>query len=130
MQRAWQQRIASLSRGLRERARGALPLAAAVTTTLLIAAAVVPARAHAIDLFPLDDLAGSALKEVGGVALGGLKITASTIAQLLGAIVYALADLLIPKSLVKAGVGGIKWLVGLPQLGSAPAGTTSAVRMP
>jgi hypothetical protein len=130
MQRALRHRITSLSVGLRGRARGALPLVAAMTVALLVTIAVVPARAHAIDLFPLDDLAGSALKKVGGVALGGLKITASTIAQLLGAIVYALADLLIPKSLVRAGVGGIKWLVGLPQLGSAPAGTTTAVRMP
>src|ERR1700710_2937667 len=106
MQRARRHRIASLCCALRGHARGALPWVAGVTAALLVIAAVVPARAHAIDLFPLDDLAGSGLKKVGGVALGGLKVTASTIAQLLGAIVYALADLLIPKSLVKAGVGG------------------------
>ena len=61
--------------------------------------------AHAADLFPVDDWLGSGLKAAGDVVLGPLKVGAEEIARLLVTIVGALADLLVPKSLVKRGPG-------------------------
>ena len=91
-----------------------------------------PAPAHAADLFPVDDWLGAGLKGAGDVVLGPLKLGATEIAQLLATIVGALADLLIPKSLVNAGLGGIKWLVQLPPVGAdaTPAAGVPDVRMP
>ena len=62
-------------------------------------------RAHAADLFPVDDWLGDGIKKAGDVVLGPLKLGAKEIAQLLATIVGALADLLVPKSLVRAGRG-------------------------
>jgi hypothetical protein len=108
--------------------RAAVPLAAA----LLAARAAWPAPANAADLFPVDDWLGSGIKKAGDVVLGPLKLGVKEIAQLLAAIVGALADLLVPKSLVNAGLGGIKWLVQLPPVGSdaTPEPGVPSVRMP
>ena len=51
--------------------------------------------------------------------LGPLKLGAKEIARLLATIVGALADLLVPKSLVRAGLDGIRWLVQLPPVGAS-----------
>src|SRR4051812_31150909 len=111
-----------------------LPAIGAMTVALLAARAALPASAHAADLFPVDDWLGDGLKKAGDVVLGPLKFGAKEIARLLVTIVGALADLLVPKSLVRAGVDGIRWLVQLPPLGhqfGANAGAGSeAVRMP
>ncbi|MDA0167164.1 hypothetical protein OM076_43290 [Solirubrobacter ginsenosidimutans] len=92
----------------------------------------MPASAHAADLFPVDDWLGSGIKKAGEVALGPLKVGAEEIARLLATIVGALADLLIPKSLVRAGIDGIRWLVELPTVGNevSATGAVGAVRMP
>lgn len=118
-------------RALRHGARLA-PVVAAVTAGLLVVRGIAPASAHAVDLFPIDDWIGDGLKSVGKVVLGPLKLTAGAIAHLLGAIVAALADLLIPKSLVNAGLGAIKWLVELPPLGASPTAPegVASVHMP
>ena len=130
LRRLTRRSAASLAR----RVRGALPVLAAVTATLLVVRGIAPAQAHAVDLFPIDDWIGDGLKAIGDVVLGGLKFGAREIAKLIGTLVVALADLLIPKSLVKAGVNGIKWLVQLPPLGAAGGvdtlGAAAPVRMP
>ena len=66
------------------------------------------------------------------MVLGPLKVGAESIARLLVTIVGALADLLVPKSLVRSGVDGIRWLVSLPPVGTEvdPAGMAVGVRMP
>lgn len=109
-------------------ARAALALA----LTLLVGRAIWPAPANAADLFPVDDWLGSGIKKAGDVALGPLKLGVKEIAGLLAAIVGALADLLIPKSLVNAGLDGIKWLVQLPPVGAdaTPQPGAPDVRMP
>ena len=117
------------------RAAQALPAVVALTLVLLAARAAVPASAHAADLFPVDDWLGGGLKKAGDVVLGPLKFGAEQIARLLVTIVGALADLLVPKSLVRAGVDAIRWLVQLPPLGQqfdarARARRSEAVRMP
>jgi hypothetical protein len=92
----------------------------------------MPANAHAADLFPVDDWVGSGLKKAGEIALGPLKLGAEEIARLLATIVGALADLLVPKSLVRAGIDGIRWLVELPPVGNevSAGGAIGEVRMP
>lgn len=114
------------------RARTVAPAVVAVTAALLTVRAAVPAPAHAVDLFPIDDWIGDGLKGVGKVVLGPLKLTAEGIAHLIGTIVAALADLLIPKSLVRAGVRAVRWLVELPPLGSSPSrpGGVPSLSMP
>src|SRR5690242_8497451 len=109
-------------------ARAAIALACAV----LLVRAAAPATAHAADLFPVDDWLGSGLKKAGEVALGPLKLGAEEIARLLATIVGALADLLVPKSLVRAGIDGVRWLVELPPVGTevSATGVTGGVRMP
>jgi hypothetical protein len=104
----------------------------AVTAALLGLCAAWPAPAHAADLFPVDDWLGDGIKQAGDVVLGPLKLGAKEIAQLLATIVGALADLLIPKSLVRAGLNGIRWLVQLPPVGvdATPEPGVPAVRMP
>ena len=64
--------------------------------------------------------------------LGPLKLGAEEIARLLATIVGALADLLVPKSLVRAGLDGIRWLVQLPPVGTPVGRSTGGrrVRMP
>src|SRR4051794_18851233 len=101
------------------RAVACVPLVCAVAAALLVLRAAAPAPANAADLFPVDDWLGAGVKKAGDVALGPLKLGAGEIARLLATIVGALADLLIPKSLVKAGLGGIRWLVELPPVGTA-----------
>src|SRR3954451_10369415 len=105
---------------------------AGVTVVMLAARAVVPASAHAADLFPVDDWLGDGIRKAGGVVLGPLKVGTEEIARLLVTIVGALADLLVPKSLVRAGVDGIRWLVQLPPVGTEldASGAVSGVRMP
>src|SRR3954451_6694526 len=107
---------------------------AGVTMVMLAARAAAPASAHAADLFPVDDWLGDGIRQAGGGVLGPLKIGAGEIARLLVTIVGALADLLVPKSLVRAGVDGVRWLVQLPPVGhqfGANAGAGSeAARMP
>ena len=64
---------------------------------------------------------------------GPLKLGAKEIARLLATIVGALADLLVPKSLVRAGLDGIRWLVQLPPVGTQRARRSRGcpdVRMP
>ena len=117
------------------RARRTFLAVAAVLGALLISQTVAPASAHAADLFPVDDWIGDGLKKTGEVAVGPLKLGAEQIAKLLAAVVGALADLLIPKSLVRAGVDGIAWLVQLPPVGSSltpssDGGYALTVRMP
>ena len=75
---------------------------------------------------------GAGLKKAGDVALGPLKLGVEQIAKLLATIVGALADLLVPKSLVNAGLDGIKWLVQLPAVGTdaTPTPGVPQVRMP
>src|SRR3954451_5753678 len=90
---------------------------AGVTVVMLAARAVVPASAHAADLFPVDDWLGDGIRKAGGVVLGPLKVGTEEIARLLVTIVGALADLLVPKSLVRAGIDGVRWLVELPPVG-------------
>jgi hypothetical protein len=104
----------------------------ALTAALLALRALWPAPAQAADLFPVDDWLGDGIKQAGDVVLGPLKLGAKEIAQLLATIVGALADLLIPKSLVRAGLNGIRWLVQLPPVGAdaTPAPGVPAVRMP
>jgi hypothetical protein len=115
------------SRRMRRAAAAATFAAAAA----LVAVAAVPASAHAADLFPIDDWIGEGLKSAGDVVLGPLKIGATEIARLLATTVGALADLLIPKSLVNAGLDGIRWLVAVPTLGTDPSGGPgSDVTMP
>lgn len=106
------------------------PAVAAATVTLLIVRGIAPAPAHAVDLFPIDDWIGDGLKSVGKIVLGPLKLTAEGIAHLLGAIVAALADLLIPKSLIDAGLGAVKWLVELPPLGTPTTSEIVSAPMP
>lgn len=115
-------------RRAQELAAPALMLAA----TLLVVRAVWPAPANAVDLFPVDDWLGSGIKKAGDVVLGPLKLGVKEIAALLAAIVGALADLLIPKSLVNAGLDGIKWLVQLPPVGTdaTPQRGAPDMRMP
>src|SRR3954453_3969146 len=91
----------------------------ALTMAFLAVRSAAPAPANAADLFPVDDWLGAGIKKAGDVALGPLKLGAEEIARLLATIVGALADLLVPKSLVKAGLGGIRWLVELPPVGTA-----------
>ncbi len=117
------------------RGRAVLPTVAAVAVGLLVARAAWPAPAHAVDLFPVDDWLGDGIKKAGDVVLGPLEFGAEEIAKLLATIVGALADLLVPKSLVRAGVDGIRWLVSLPAVGAAAVPTTDggyalSVRMP
>src|SRR3954464_3889469 len=100
------------------RAARAVPVVLAVTVALLVARAVLPARASAAVLFPIDDWVSSGLSKVGGVVLGGLRIGARDIARLIAGVVTALADLLIPKSFVRAGLDGVRWLVELPPVGT------------
>src|SRR3954451_17358703 len=109
-------------------ARAVLALAGA----LLVARAAVPASASAADLFPVDDWLSSGLKKAGEVVIGPLKLGAGEIARLLATIVGALADLLVPKSLVRAGLDGVRWLVELPPVGTpvSQAGAAGGVRMP
>src|SRR4051794_35181649 len=104
----------------------------AVTAAALTVSAAWPTSAHAADLFPIDDWLGSGIKGASEVVLGPLKIGAEAIARLLVTIVGTLADLLVPKSLVRAGVDGIRWLVALPPVGVpvTGGGSTEAVRMP
>ena len=108
------------------------PAVLALAAALLVVRAAWPAPAHAADLFPVDDWLGDGIKQAGDVVLGPLKLGAEEIAQLLATIVGALADLLIPKSLVRAGLNGIRWLVQLPPVGvdATPAPGVPAVRMP
>jgi hypothetical protein len=108
------------------------PTVAAITVGLVALRAAWPAPANAADLFPVDDWLGEGLKKAGDVALGPLKLGAKEIAELLATIVGALADLLVPKSLVNAGLGGIKWLVQLPPVGAdaTPDPGVPDVRMP
>src|SRR3954452_19067219 len=97
---------------------GRVARAAGVLTVVLLAVrAVVPAPANAVDLFPVDDWLGAGIKKAGDVVLGPLKLGAEEIARLLATIVGALADLLVPKSLVRAGLDGVRWLVELPPVG-------------
>src|SRR4051794_11341708 len=107
-------------------------VAAAVAAVVLGLDAAVPASARAADLFPVDDWLGSGLKGAGEVVLGPLKLGAGAIARLLVTIIGALADLLVPKSLVKAGLDGVRWLVELPPVGSGvnATGEGLGVRMP
>ena len=117
---------------LRGASRALAPVAVAVAALLAVRAAW-PAPAHAADLFPVDDWLGDGIKKAGDVVLGPLKLGAKEIAQLLATIVGALADLLVPKSLVNAGLDGIKWLVQLPPVGAdatPAAGRAATVRMP
>lgn len=109
---------------------GLVPVVAGVTAALLVVRGIAPAPAQAVDLFPVDDWIGDGLKGIGKIVLGPIKLGAEGIAKLLGAIVAALADLLIPKSFVEAGVGAIRWLVELPPLGTDPAAGVTAPRMP
>jgi len=104
----------------------------AATGGALLVAALVPASAYAVDLFPVDDWLGSGIKKAGEFMLGPLKLGAEEIARLLATIVGALADLLVPKSLVRAGLDGIRWLVQMPPVGMPVAenGAIGAVRMP
>jgi hypothetical protein len=119
--------------GLTQRSAGEFARATLVFAgALLLVRAVWPAPANAVDLFPVDDWLGSGIKKAGDVVLGPLKLGVKEIAALLAAIVGALADLLIPKSLVESGIGGIKWLVQLPPVGTdaTPQGGSPDVRMP
>src|SRR3954453_23107943 len=104
----------------------------AVAAALLVARAAVPANAHAADLFPVDDWLSSGLKKAGEVVIGPLKVGAGEIARLLATIVGALADLLVPKSVVRACLAGVRWLVELPPVGTpvSQAGVAGGVRMP
>lgn len=110
------------------RAGGALT----ATAVALAVSALFPSAALAVDLFPVDDWLGSGIKGLGEVALGPLKVGAESIARLLVTIVGALADLLVPKSLIRAGLDGIRWLVALPPVGTAvdESGAAAGVRMP
>ena len=112
--------IAATSRSVARsrRARELAPVASRSRPALLAVRAAWPAPAHAADLFPVDDWLGDGIKKAGDVVLGPLKLGAKEIAQLLATIVGALADLLVPKSLVSAGLDGIKWLVQLPPVGA------------
>lgn len=120
-------------RGVRSwpRLKRAVSAVVALTVGVLAVRAAAPASASAADLFPVDDWLGSGLKKAGDVVLGPLQFGVKEIARLLVTLVGALADLLVPKSLVRAGVDGIRWLVQLPPLGQS-AGTThaSGMRMP
>ena len=117
------------------RGRAAAPAVLAAAAALLAVRAAWPAPAHAADLFPVDDWLGAGIKKAGEVALGPIKLGAEEIAKLLATIVGAIADLLIPKSLISAGMDGIRWLVSMPAVGAAatPAadgGSVLSVRMP
>jgi hypothetical protein len=105
---------------------------AALTLALLMAAALLPRPALAVDLFPVDDWLGDGLKSAGEVVLGPLKVGAEELARLVATTVAALADLLVPKSLVEAGIDGIRWLVQLPPVGTevSATGVASGVRRP
>jgi hypothetical protein len=115
---------------------GRLPALLTALAAVLVVRAAWPTPAHAVDLFPVDDWLGDGLKEAGDVVLGPLEFGAKEIAKLLATLVGALADLLIPKSLVNAGIDGIRWLVSMPAVGAAavPAGGDGGyalqVRMP
>src|SRR5262245_42556880 len=113
-------------------ARAVMPAAVVLSAAMLTVRAVWPAPANAVDLFPVDDWLGAGIKKAGDVALGPLKLGVEEIAGLLAAIVGALADLLVPKSLVDAGLDGIKWLVQLPPVGAdaTPEPGAPDVRMP
>jgi hypothetical protein len=108
------------------------PRGAATVVAVLVVCAVVPASAQAADLFPVDDWLGGGIKQAGEVALGPLKLGAEEIARLLTMIVGALADLLVPKSLVRGRLDGVRWLVELPAVGSevSASGAVVRVRMP
>lgn len=112
--------------------RGRAASAAALSGGLLLLAAIAPASAHAADLFPVDDWLGDGIKKAGEVVLGPLKLGVEEIARLIATVVGALADLLVPKSFVRAGIDGVRWLVALPPVG-APVdnrGLATSVRMP
>lgn len=116
-------------------ALAALPAVFAVAVGMVAVGAVWPAPAHAADMFPVDDWLGEGIKKAGEVALGPIRFGAKEIAKLLATIVGALADLLVPKSLVRAGLDGIRWLVSLPAVGAAATpiadgGYALSVRMP
>src|SRR3954468_20132121 len=100
------------------RAARVVRAAGALACAVLLVRAAVPASASAADLFPVDDWLGSGIKRAGEVVLGPLKLGAGEIARLLAMIVGALAALLVPKSLVRAGLDGVRWLVELPPVGS------------
>src|SRR3954471_13632440 len=102
------------------RRRGAAAPPAILTTTgvALVVAGVVPASAQAADLFPVDDWLGEGIKQAGEGVLGPLKVGVEEIARLLATVVGALADLLVPKRFVRAGLGGVRWLVSLPPVGT------------
>src|SRR3954452_12142075 len=114
------------------RAARVVRAAAALACAVLLVRAAVPANASAADLFPVDDWVGSGIKKAGEVVLGPLKVGGEQIARLLATIVGALADLLVPKSLVRAGLDGVRWLVELPPVGTpvSETGAAGAVRMP
>jgi hypothetical protein len=105
---------------------------AALTLAWLLAAALLPAPAAAADLFPVDDWLGDGIKRAGEVVLGPLKVGAEELARLLATSIAALADLLVPKSLVEAGIDGIRWLVQLPPIGTelSASGAATGVRRP
>src|SRR4051794_18879505 len=110
--------------------RHRLAVAGGAAVAVLVLAG--PRAAHAAGLFPVDGWLGSGLRGAGDVVLGPLKLGAGAIARLLVTIVGALADLLVPKSLVKAGLDGIRWLVQLPPVGKPVGGNGAGlgVRMP
>ncbi|GEM_PF-5769510 len=99
---------------------------------LLLVGAAVPASAAAADLFPVDDWLGDGIKKAGEVVLGPLKVGVEEIARLIATVVGAIADLLVPKSLVRAGLDGVRWLVSLPPVGTPvdAQGVVTTVRMP
>jgi hypothetical protein len=103
-----------------------------VLAIVLTAGMAVPASAAAADLFPVDDWLGDGIKKAGEVALGPLKVGVEEIARLLATVVGAIADLLVPKSLVRAGLDGVRWLVSLPPVGTPmdASGQLTGVRMP
>jgi hypothetical protein len=116
----------------RTRAGSLVRAVAAVTAVVLVARGALPASAHAADLFPVDDWLGSGIRKAGEVVLGPLKLGAEEIARLVATTVGALADLLVPKSLVRAGVDGVRWLVALPPVGTevSSSGAVVGMRMP
>src|SRR5688572_6704980 len=103
-----------------------------VLAVVLVAGLVVPASATAADLFPVDDWLGDGIKKAGEVALGPLTVGVEEIARLLATVVGAIADLLVPKSFVRAGLDGVRWLVALPPVGTPvdAGGELTGVRMP
>src|SRR4051812_11642846 len=125
-------RFPSAAASVGRRFAPAWPAILALSAAVLVVRAVWPAPANAADLFPVDDWLGAGMKKAGEVALGPLKIGVGQIARLLATVVGAIADLLIPKSLARAGVDGVRWLVQLPPVGQPvdPQGAFTGVRMP